>query len=61
MRLRKLTEFVDYMRGELTDLFASHDPQHAHEHTDPAEMAEIRGPRPAAAPPPPRAGPTRGG
>lgn len=42
-RLRKLAEFVDYMRGELTDLFAPHDPEHAHEHIDPAEMATILG------------------
>jgi len=40
-RLRALAEFVDYMRAELTDLFAPHDPQHAHEHIGPAEMAKI--------------------
>jgi hypothetical protein len=40
-RLRALAEFVDYLRAELTDLFAPHDPQHAHEHIGPAEMAKI--------------------
>jgi hypothetical protein len=42
-RLRALSEFVDYMRGELTDLFAPHDPEHVHEHVEPAEMAKILG------------------
>jgi hypothetical protein len=42
-RLRALSEFVDYMRGELTDLFAPHDPEHVHEHIEPAEMAKILG------------------
>ena len=40
-RLQRLTEFVDYMRTELTELFAPHDPQHAHEHIEPNEMAKI--------------------
>ena len=30
-RLRTLSEFVDYMRDELTGLFAPYDPEHAHE------------------------------
>jgi hypothetical protein len=42
-RLEALSEFVDYMRGELTDLFAPHDPEHVHEHIEPAEMAKILG------------------
>jgi hypothetical protein len=42
-RLRALEEFVDYMRGELTGLFAPHDPEHAHEHIEPADMAKILG------------------
>jgi hypothetical protein len=42
-RLRTLAEFVDYMRAELTDLFAPYDPQHVHEHVAPAEMAKILG------------------
>jgi hypothetical protein len=42
-RLRALEEFVAYLRDELTDLFAPHDPQHVHEHIEPVEMAEILG------------------
>jgi hypothetical protein len=42
-RLRSLAEFVDYMRDELTALFAPHDPEHAHEHIEPSEMARILG------------------
>ena len=42
-RLRALAEFVDYMRGELTELFAPYDPEHVHEHIEPAEMAKILG------------------
>lgn len=42
-RLKALREFVNYTRDELTALFAPHDPEHAHEHIDPAKMAEILG------------------
>jgi hypothetical protein len=42
-RLRALASFVEYTRGELTELFKPHDPQHVHEHIDSAEMAEILG------------------
>jgi hypothetical protein len=42
-RLRALAEFVDYMREELTKLFAPYDPQHVHEHIEPTEMAKILG------------------
>ena len=42
-RLKALGEFVSYTRDELTALFAPHDPEHAHEHIDPAKMAEILG------------------
>jgi hypothetical protein len=42
-RLRALEEFVGYMRDELTGLFAPHDPEHVHEHIEPAEMAKILG------------------
>ena len=42
-KLRALTDFVEYMRAELTELFAPHDPEHAHEHIEPAEMAKILG------------------
>lgn len=40
-RLRALSRFVEYMRDELAGLFAPHDPEHAHEHIEPAGMAEI--------------------
>lgn len=42
-RLGALEEFVHYMRSELRDLFAPHDPEHAHEHIEPGEMAKILG------------------
>jgi hypothetical protein len=42
-RLHALEEFVGYMRDELTELFAPHDPEHVHEHIEPAEMAKILG------------------
>lgn len=42
-RLRALGEFVGYMREELTALFSPHDPEHVHEHIEPAEMAKILG------------------
>jgi hypothetical protein len=42
-RLAALAEFVEYMRDELAALFAPHDPEHVHEHIDPAEMAKILG------------------
>jgi hypothetical protein len=42
-RLQSLAEFVDYVRAELTELFRPHDPEHVHEHIEPAEMAKILG------------------
>jgi hypothetical protein len=42
-RLRTMAEFVKYVRDELSELFAPHDPEHAHEHIEPAEMAKILG------------------
>jgi len=42
-RLQSLWDFVEYTREELTELFAPHDPEHVHEHVDPAEMAKILG------------------
>lgn len=36
-------ELARYMREQLTDLFAPHDPQYAHEFIEPAQMAEILG------------------
>jgi hypothetical protein len=40
-RLQALSDFVDYTREELTELFKPHDPEHVHEHIDPPEMAKI--------------------
>jgi Phytanoyl-CoA dioxygenase (PhyH) len=40
-RLRALEDFVEYTRGELTELFSPYDPEFAHEHIDPREMAKI--------------------
>ena len=42
-RLRAVSDFVDYARDQLTALFKPHDPEHAHEHFDPAEMATMLG------------------
>jgi hypothetical protein len=42
-RLRALGDFVEYTRGELAELFKPHDPEHVHEHIEPAEMAKILG------------------
>lgn len=42
-RLRAVRDFVEYVREQLTELFRPHDPEHAHEHFDPAEMAKILG------------------
>jgi hypothetical protein len=42
-RLHALEEFVGYMRDELTALFAPYDPEHVHEHIEPADMAKILG------------------
>src|ERR1051326_2958649 len=42
-RLPALEQFTRYLREELTALFAPHDPEHAHEFIEPAEMAELLG------------------
>ena len=42
-RLQALKDFVEYTRDELTELFEPYDPEHVHEHIDPAEMAKILG------------------
>src|ERR1700677_1200923 len=41
--LRALENFVDYTREQLIDLFRPYEPEHVHEHIDPAEMARILG------------------
>jgi len=40
-RLRAVSDLVDYTRDELTELFKPYDPEHAHKHFDPAEMAKM--------------------
>ena len=47
-RLRALADFVDYTRGELTELFKPHDPEHVHGHIAPTEMATTSAPPSAA-------------
>jgi hypothetical protein len=42
-RLRALGDFVDYTRQELAELFKPYDPEHVHEHIEPAEMASLLG------------------
>ena len=42
-RLKAVSEFVDYTRDQLTQLFRPYDPEHAHEHVDKPEMAKILG------------------
>ena len=42
-RLRAVSDLVDYTREQLTELFRPHDPEHAHEHFDPPEMARMLG------------------
>lgn len=42
-RLQAVSNFVDYTRDQLTQLFQPHDPEYAHEHYSPAEMASMLG------------------
>jgi hypothetical protein len=42
-RLQAVSDFVDYTRDQLTELFSPYDPEHAHEHYTPAEMAKLLG------------------
>jgi hypothetical protein len=42
-RLTAVSEFVNYTRDQLAELFKPYDPEHAHEHFDPAEMAKMLG------------------
>jgi hypothetical protein len=41
--LRAVSDFVEYTREQLTKLFKPYDPEYAHEHFEPAEMATILG------------------
>ena len=40
-RLRAVSEFVEYTQKQLIELFYPHDPEHAHEHFDKTEMANM--------------------
>ena len=42
-QLQSVSDFVEHTRQELTELFRPHDPEHAHEHIDPADMAKMLG------------------
>jgi hypothetical protein len=42
-RVPAVADFVEHGRRELTDLFNPHDPEEAHEHFEPAEMAKMLG------------------
>jgi hypothetical protein len=42
-KLPALQGFIEYVRSELADLFAPHDPLHVHEYIEPAEMAKNLG------------------
>ena len=42
-RLTAVSDFVDYTREQLAELFEPHDPEFAHEHFDKAEMARMLG------------------
>ncbi len=43
-RLQAVADFVEHTREQLTSLFAPHDPEHVHEHIEPAEMAKLLAP-----------------
>ena len=42
-QLKAVRDFVEYTRRELAELFQPHDPQHAHEHFEPEQMAKMLG------------------
>ena len=42
-RLQAVSDLVDYTRDQLTELFSPYEPEHAHEHIEPAEMAKLLG------------------
>ena len=41
--LQAVSNLAEYTREQLTELFRPHDPEHAHEHFDKAEMAKLLG------------------
>ena len=42
-RLRAVSDFVEHTRQQLAELFGPHDPEYAHEHFGPQEMAKMLG------------------
>jgi hypothetical protein len=42
-RLQALSDFVEYTRDELAELFKPYDPEHVHEQIEPPEMAAMLG------------------
>jgi hypothetical protein len=42
-RLQAVSDFVEHTRQQLAELFGPIDPEHAHEHIEPAEMAKMLG------------------
>jgi hypothetical protein len=42
-RLRAVSDFVEYVRDQLTELLAPHDPEQAYQYFEPAEMAKVLG------------------
>jgi len=42
-RLRAVSNFVEYTREQLVELFKPHDPEQAHQYFEPAEMAKMLG------------------
>jgi hypothetical protein len=42
-RLQAVRDFVEHTRQQLTELFDPYDPEYAHEHFEPAEMARMLG------------------
>jgi hypothetical protein len=42
-RLNAVNALVEYTREQLVELFKPHDPEHAHEYIEPAEMAKLLG------------------
>lgn len=42
-QLQSVRDFVGYIRQELAELFAPHEPQSAHEHIEPDQMAKLLG------------------
>jgi hypothetical protein len=42
-RLRSVSNLAEHTKEQLAELFRPHDPEHAHKHFEPAEMAKMLG------------------